>query len=778
MVQKHSMGERMQDYPTLLSTLSSSPHVFLQPPPTLHADALALAKAYLDPIAAATSKAQEERLRAIRRKRKRGDTESIDPRSILRLKELHVSGFNLGQIWEQARRALDATRREVEKSLEEVLPLSEREKHHEAEPHTNGTSRIKKNNAVTTGRSVDSSSEAGSEDEDGADAAQAIVLENSSEDASGLEEEADDESQTQSVEDIENVDENEEYDMDTDPDMDPDMNLDSDTEDTPDDVYVADKNGLNDGFFSIDNFNRQSEFLEQQDARGEDDGAASDEEDIDWGVDPSTLPVPVADFEDDEVDDAKDSSDDELGPVFGDAKLDEADLADSEVGSEDGLLLDDMNAINNTNDIKYADFFAPPARKLTKSTRRRALPKTQPPSQLVPEEEDIQRTISAVKRDIFEDDITPPASDSLEPSAGGQSSHQKRQAALTAEIRRLEAAALAKRDWQLSGEARASDRPINSLLEEDLDFERVGKPVPVITQEVTEDIESLIKRRILAREFDEVIRRRPGSTTNLPSSSSSQQQAPRRGLADDLASTDKPRESLSALYETEHLRRTDPSSHPDPIDAATQAAHAEITKLWKEVSAQLDALTSWHFRPKPPDLSVNVVADVPRIQIEDARPAGVEGAEASMLAPQEIYKPGDLDDRGGGGARKEVVRTKGGLPIAREEMTREERRRRRRRLKERLRKAEGGAGAGGAGGGSGKGDAGAGAGAGAATGGDKGKKNKKKENEGVLRELKKSGVKVIGRKGEVRDVEGKRSALAGARGGGAGNKNGAAAFKL
>jgi len=30
-------------------------------------------------------------------------------------------------------------------------------------------------------------------------------------------------------------------------------------------------NNLNDGFFSIDDFNKQSQFLEQHDARGEDD---------------------------------------------------------------------------------------------------------------------------------------------------------------------------------------------------------------------------------------------------------------------------------------------------------------------------------------------------------------------------------------------------------------------------------------------------------------------------------------------------------------------------
>lgn len=40
-------------------------------------------------------------------------------------------------------------------------------------------------------------------------------------------------------------------------------------------------------------------------------------------------------------------------------------------------------------------------------------------------------------------------------------------------------------------------RPVNSLLEEDLEFERVVKPVPVVTEESVSSLEELIKMRIL-----------------------------------------------------------------------------------------------------------------------------------------------------------------------------------------------------------------------------------------------------------------------------------------
>ncbi len=73
---------------------------------------------------------------------------------------------------------------------------------------------------------------------------------------------------------------------------------------------------------------------------------------------------------------------------------------------------------------------------------------------------------------------------------------------------------------------------------------------------------------------------------------------------------------------------------------------------------------------------------------------------------------------------------KSGMPVAREEMSRDEKLRRRRREKERIKKAGGLAG--------------------------KEKEGKQaKEKSQVVSDLKKGGVKIIGKKGEVKDVEGK-----------------------
>lgn len=714
---------------TLLSTLQSSSYTFLQAPPSLHAASLFLAKQYLDPIATSTSGAQTQRQQSSRRKRKRGEINNAVSQKPLQLKEVYLEGLNIEQVWQQARRVLDASRLEVERSLQAILQHQESNGLTEqgAKYPTGSGKPVKLRDIVEDDLEVGDATTQ-EEDVDG----YALM-----QDADGLLEEPYESSMDGQEGDIlepEDKDMLDEDDLDDgfgDEEADEQANLDGESMET----FVPDKLGLNDGFFSIDDFNRQSEFLERQDARGDNDGAASDEEDVDWDADPlATSPLRpknqgIGDGAPEESDDEED------GPTFGNADLNALDISDSDGASDNGVPMEDIDAMNNTNDIQYADFFAPPPREASKLSRRRALPKTQPPpSTSTPRQEtedEVQRTISAVRRDIFEDDLTPDEDDPKK-DTDPRSSHQKRQLALTAEIRRLEAAAVAKRDWTLSGEARAADRPINSLLEEDLEFERTGKPIPVITQEVSEDIEALIKRRILAKEFDEVIRRRPG---NLATGGGDV----RRGRIE-LEDT-KPQQSLAEMYEADHLKTVDPGGYTDKRDEKLKKEHAKIEQMWKDVSAKLDALSSWRYKPKPPSASINVVADVPTISMEDARPAagGDVGGE-SMLAPQEIYKAGESRDK-----KVEVV-TGSGLPIGREEMTRDEKTRRRRREKERIRKAGGLP----------------------PTKGGKEMGKKSKEKQGIVGDLKKGGVRVIGKKGEIRDVEGKAVKEQGALGRGAG----------
>ena len=689
-----------------LENLENSIETFLLPPSNLHAASLTSIKQHLDPIALSTSEIQLQEQEASRRKRKRGESIDLSVRKPLQLREVYLEGFTVEQVWEQARRILDATSSSIERSLESISSIIQKP----------GSSKLDAKKRNRDGKAVHFRTLEQEEDVSNASEAHMddihdnVSLDLINDSLEGTPEHSTyedplDEAEIDSEEIVESADEEAELNGE------------------PGETFIPDKLGLNDGFFSIDDFNRQADFLERQDTRGEQDGGASDEEDVDWGIDPLTGNISERGQDHDRNEDMQneESEDEESGPTFGNADLNGHDVSESDDMSGLGAQEDHLSSMNNTNDIRYADFFAPPPRRADKPNRRRALPKTQPPPSAshpkIDTDNDIQRTISAVRRDIFEDDLTPDE-DQIDDDGATKSSHQKRQAALTAGIRRLEAAAVAKRDWTLSGEARAADRPINSLLEEDLDFERTGKPVPVITQEVSEDIEALIKRRILAREFDEVIRRRPD---NLATGGENA----RRGRIE-LDDT-KPQQSLAEVYEAEQLKNTNPEGYVDRRDEKLKREHAKIEEMWKDVCAKLDALSSWHYRPKPPSASINVVADVPTISMEDARPAaGGEVAGESMLAPQEIYKAGEARDK------KADVITGSGLPVGREELSRDEKTRRRRREKERIRKAGGLP----------------------VSKGGKPMGEKAKEKQAIIGNLKKGQVRVIGKKGDIKDVEG------------------------
>ena len=696
---------------------------------------LALAKETLDAFAAKVGEEQAQRLREARRKRKRGERDvAVAEREVLRIRQVHVEGFEVEQVWEQARRVIDALRGEAEVTLGELDVEIERDEEEERGDGSSGVELLKF-------------------DEDGFEIGSDDVGE-------GVEEDEDEDEEDEGAEEREGgngVDEEEITGEDVEgfdaPGEENDYN-EEDEEEGPDEngVFIQDPHMLNDGFFSIDDFNKRTEFLERQDAAaGPYTGEASDEEEIDWDVDPTSMLLKPAstsnraatkEFEDAEDEDMEDDEDNDDGPTFGNIDLN----APEGESDDDGEIQQHMDEEgDNTNAVYYKDFFEPPPRKAGKGERQANYldrqsrkPKAAEPGE---DEADVERAMADVRRDLFDEesdkDNSEEALSELDPSdpKSRRSAHERRQARLAEEIRKLEAASVAKREWTMSGEARAADRPFNSLIEQDLDFEHAGKPIPVITAEVSESMEELIKQRILARNFDEPVRRRPDSLNGAGNT--------RRGLFE-LDDT-KPQQSLAELYEEEHVKANNPDTYVSITDEKMRKEEKEIEGLWKEVSAKLDALSSWHYKPKPAAPSLTVVADIATVSMEDAQPttaSGISGGD-SMLAPQEIYKPGESKEA----IEKREVVPKSGAPVSRQEMTREEKLRRRRREKERIRKR----------------------------GGLESKnrpegKNAKAKKE-TLGDLKKGGVKVIGRKGDIRDVDGNKIKAGTAF-------NGAGGFKL
>ncbi|KAL5332765.1 U3 small nucleolar ribonucleoprotein complex, subunit Mpp10 [Aspergillus crustosus] len=681
--------------PSLLSSALLEPWDLLYPSKTIRTEVLDTARTFLGSLSLSVNDSQSTRQRNQRKRRRieddRGDT------SVLGLKELYVDGFTTNQIWEQALRIFDSAHHEIERDYttwvqnvrqpavkypDDTALLGSHHHHHHISSNDDSASR--------------------------SEGAIGQLSESSGEFDIGLEEEP-------SQSDVDQIDSE---------GLGSERSVTRNTVEQ-NDTYVEDRFGLNDGFFSIDDFNKQTELIERQDARVDlIENSDGDEDEIDWDANPLGAGGSISSHKnaDNFNADMSESDEDGEGPIFdnlgaaGDSDADEDESHSASLGGA---------AFFNTSDIKYDDFFAPPLRKVS-NKRSRPLPKTQPDNAI--SDNDVDRAMADVRRDLFDDEISSDSGDeSLRDSTVHRSAHEKQRARIADEIRRLEAANVAKREWMVSGEARAAERPINSLIEEDLDFERIGKPVPVVTPELSESIEELIKRRIIAKDFDEVMRRRPGL---------SDRQSTQRARVE-LEDT-KSQQGLAELYEADHLRSKD-LKYVDPKNQKLLKEHTEITNLWNELSSQLDILSNWHYKPKAPQPMINVVTDVATITMEDAQPVASGAVRAAAtLAPQELYAPGETT-----GAIGELV-MRNGVPVAKEEMTREDKAKARRRTKkislavaEPLKQQTG----------------------------------KAAEKHQIISDLKRGSVKLVGKEGEVTDINGSKST-------GTSDKNGAHAMKL
>ncbi|KIY71598.1 Mpp10 protein [Cylindrobasidium torrendii FP15055 ss-10] len=236
-------------------------------------------------------------------------------------------------------------------------------------------------------------------------------------------------------------------------------------------------------------------------------------------------------------------------------------------------------------------------------------------------EQSIDETMDHFKDDLFADD-------EAEEDADNMTTHEKRMAALKEQITALEEENVGKKDWTLLGEATSRSRPQNSLLEEDLEFERVMKAAPIITEEVVKGLEDRIKARILDNNFDDVVRKRAVEDKPfLPS---------RVFELKDTKST----QSLAQIYEDEYVA-TQSGGTTDDRDGKLVKEHKEIDHLWENICYKLDALCNAHFTPKAPKATISSVSNVSSVSFESALPTAQ--SSASMLAPEEVHKPEAAD---------------------------------------------------------------------------------------------------------------------------------------
>lgn len=381
--------------------------------------------------------------------------------------------------------------------------------------------------------------------------------------------------------------------------------------------------------------------------------------------------------------DEDENADDDGSDKFFDAKsflkqLDDAeekgvDLLDNveESNSEEIDYFGDIPSEEDEEADYYNDFFdEPETNKKAKTKTEKSVKKKQLSEDL--SDGEIDTLMNNVRKDLFSDEEDEYSDEGVEHIPGSSeanqakvlSSHERQQLEIQRQIQQLEEKAIEDKHWGMKGESNAKNRPKDALVEEEveLEFESNAKSVPVITSEVVESIEEIIKKRIKEMQFDDLEKRiinttmKPRRTREEVSQIKSKVSlADQYKEADDEAAVSK---DLDEFEESEELKEK----------------HKEIDALFDDVMYTLNALSSAHFTPKPVKSALEVKSETSTITMEDQQPL-IQSAESS-LAPQEIYK-----NSGSNKLREDDVVLKNGLTVNKNELSKEERQRLRRSVK-------------------------------------------------------------------------------------------------
>ncbi|GAB6032422.1 u3 small nucleolar ribonucleoprotein MPP10 [Chamberlinius hualienensis] len=199
-----------------------------------------------------------------------------------------------------------------------------------------------------------------------------------------------------------------------------------------------------------------------------------------------------------------------------------------------------------------------------------------------------------------------------------KSSFEIRQEKIKSRIKELEDGSLSEKPWQLIGEAAANVRPQNSLLHENLQFDHMTRPPPIITVELTQKLENLVKQRIKDHAFDDVERKIKPTKD------------PYDYRKNVVLDQEKSKLSLAEVYAQEYLKQQ--SGKVDEQEEPKE--NLEIKKEMKLLFDRLSALTEYRDVPKQPLPEMKIVSNLPAIVVEEVTPVGV--TDATLLAPEEI----------------------------------------------------------------------------------------------------------------------------------------------
>ncbi|XP_047048189.1 U3 small nucleolar ribonucleoprotein protein MPP10-like [Lolium rigidum] len=318
------------------------------------------------------------------------------------------------------------------------------------------------------------------------------------------------------------------------------------------------------------------------------------------------------------VDWMEDESDEDMDQGGDDGEEDDDDLDLEDFDDDD----DEEDGGKSGGDIKYEDFFEESHKQQGKK-RNSSTKKVHFKDELQEMEGDDSANDDVKDVPTLEDEQ---GLSTHEKDEQGLSTHEKERLKMRAKIEQMEKASLDPCAWTMKGEVTASSRPKNSAIEVELDFEHNVRPAPVITEEVTASLEEMIKKRIAEDNFDDV---------EMPSILSSK--APKKQKEMD---ENKSTKGLAELYADDYAQKA--GLAPATLSISDEQKK-EANDLFKRICLKLDALSHFHFAPKPVIEDMSIQANVPALAMEEVAPVAV--SDAAMLAPEEVFEgKGDIKE--------------------------------------------------------------------------------------------------------------------------------------
>ncbi|PRP89339.1 hypothetical protein PROFUN_02213 [Planoprotostelium fungivorum] len=193
---------------------------------------------------------------------------------------------------------------------------------------------------------------------------------------------------------------------------------------------------------------------------------------------------------------------------------------------------------------------------------------------------------------------------------------------LEKKMKKLEETNVGEKTWELTGEVHAGARPVNSLLEADLDFQALARPPPIITEAVTDVLEDIIKKAVIDETYDDVVRRRI-IDTNIK----------KRFVLDDK----KSKLSLAEIYENEYLEASGGGKKSEQ-EEKVNPQHEKIQRTFDRLCAKLNALCNFHYAPKVNVDDVEISQKNSKsILMEEIVPTAT--SNQTLLTASEVYRP-------------------------------------------------------------------------------------------------------------------------------------------